>query len=160
MEKISSHFINELNRARVQLQSADHLVYVTLPVVKDFKLIIRALECLYKGVVVNISLILKYEYLYKRVILSRDNKKNLNIFFNKCGVRYGLSDEGLLLLKELILFGRKHKESGLEFSKNGKFAIVDDDLKFVVLDEKKIKEFIGISKVLLEKTNGKFQGNF
>jgi hypothetical protein len=156
MENIHKQFLDSLVEAEKLWASADHLVFVTLPVVKDQRLLIRALENLYKAVAVLISTILKFEYLYKRINLSKDTKKNLEVFFSKCVVRYGIEVEEIGVLRRLMVVGKKHKESGFEFSKNGKIVILDDSLGMVELTVGEMKDFIRVSRKLLENTNSNF----
>ena len=83
MENIHKEFLESLIEIEKLWKSADHIVYVTLPVVKDPKLLLVALNDLHIFMIKSISLILKFEYFYKRVILHEDSKKNLEEFFCK-----------------------------------------------------------------------------
>tara|TARA_Y100000310_G_scaffold344244_1_gene455950 strand:- start:10464 stop:10949 length:486 start_codon:yes stop_codon:yes gene_type:complete len=160
MENIHGRFIDVLTEAEELWRSADHLVYITMPVVQDEKLLIRALENLHKSLVLAISTILKFEYLYKRVDLGKDTRKNLDMFFGKCAVRYGLNEKDCELIREIMFLGKKHKESGFEFSKKGKVVILDDSLKTSELDTEKVKSFLSLGKRLLEESNRNFKSSF
>jgi hypothetical protein len=160
MENILKEFLDGLIDAEKSWQSADHLILVTYKVVKDDKLLLRALENIYESVVKTISVALRFEYFYKRIELSKDSKRNLEIFFVKLGRKYGLSKEDERILREIIFSGKKHKESGLEFSGKGKAVILDDKLGKYELDLDKVKEFIKISKKLLENANRNFKEIF
>ena len=157
MENIHKKFIDDLIGAEKSWQSADHLIFVTLPVVKDTKLMVRALENLHKTLVLIITTILKFEYLYKRINLTSDTRKNLDLFFSKCSFRYGLGREDIEIIKQILYLGKKHKDSGFEFSKSGKVIILDDSLKQEELTVEKIKKFLDIEKKLLENTNKTFR---
>ncbi|MAG37952.1 hypothetical protein CMI45_01010 [Candidatus Pacearchaeota archaeon] len=160
VENIHKEFIDSLIEAEKAWQSGDHLTYVTYPVVKDDKLLLRALENLYESVVKTISTVLRFEYLYKRIELSKDSKRNLEMFFKKCGGRYGLGAEEREIIKEIIFFGKKHKEASVEFSGKGKSYIIDDDLGKIELDVVKLKSFLEISRKLLENANRNFKEIF
>ena len=159
MENIHKRFIDDLIEAEKLWQSADHLVYVTLPVVRDNKLMVRALENLHKALVLIITTILKFEYLYKRINLTSDTRKNLELFFSKCSFRYNLGREDIEIIKQILYLGKKHKESGFEFSKSGKIIILDDSLRQEELTADKIKKFLDAEKKLLENTNRIFRGS-
>ncbi len=156
MDVIYQKFIDSLIETEKHLQSADHIIFVTIPVVKDPKLMLRAFESVYRGLTLNISTILKFEYLYKRITLSNDTKINLETFFARCSKNYGLNEGECKLLKEIIFLGKKHKESGLEFSRSGKVIMVDDELGVFEIGIIKLKEFFSISKKLLQSTNKNF----
>src|SRR3989344_8079303 len=121
MLEFNRKFANSLIEADDLWERADHLVNIIFPVVKDPKLLIKALEALYKCITDVISAILKFEYVYRGIELSDDADTNLNLFFEKCMKRYGIGDNKTI--KEIIELGKKHKESGFEFSKNEKFVI-------------------------------------
>lgn len=156
MEGVHKEFIDKLIQVEKDFGSADHLVYVTYPVVKDAKLLIRGFESLHKALVGAISVILQFEYLYKRVELKADKGENMKTFYAKCAGAYGLDGAGLDLVKEMMFLAKKHKESGLEFSKSGRIIITDDEMGVYELSIDKMKAFIGILKKLLENTNRKF----
>jgi len=160
MENILKEFLDGLVGAEKNWQSADHLIYVVYPVVKDDKLLLRALENIYDNVVKIVSVVLRFEYFYKRIELSKDSKRNLEVFFVKLGKKYGLNKDDGRIVREIIFSGKKHKESGLEFSGKGKAVILDDRLGKYELDLKKVKEFLSISKKLLENANRNFREIF
>lgn len=156
MEGIHREFIDGLIEVEKQIGSADHLVYVTFPVVKDPKLLLRGLESAHKALAGCISLILKFEYLYKRVELSADKGENMKTFYKKCANSYGLDEHGQNLVREIMFLAKKHKDSGLEFSKSGRIIITDDELGTYELSFDKMKGFISLLKELLKNTNRKF----
>ena len=146
IEKI---FVDALVEAERSWQSAEHVVKVIMPIVKDQKLLLRALETLHKGAVLSISTILKYEYLYKHIQLYKDTQKNMETFFNKCAHKYDLSIDERGLLKKLLILGKKHKESGFEFQKIGKMIILDDSLETTEITRQTIDGFISVLRKLL-----------
>ena len=141
-----------------EIIGAEHLVNFVLPVVKDSKILLRVLEQINKVIVLTISNILKFEHLYKRVELSKDSKKNLDIFMRKCSGKYGLNEKDSEVINEILFLGKKHKESGFEFSKSGRIIILDDELKTNELSLGKIREFIIVAKKLNNNSREKFKG--
>ena len=75
--------VKELIDAEREWKNAERMIYVTIPVVKDAKLMLKALEGIHNSLFLTISGILKFEYLFKRVELNRDVDKNLETFFSK-----------------------------------------------------------------------------
>src|SRR3989344_7667820 len=126
MEKEYQSLSEGLMTGEQAWRAAEHILGVTFPVVQDPKLLLRALEHLEKAARNSISVVLKREYVYKRVRLSQEGKQNLEVFFEVCAKRYGLLDEDIQSLKELLDLGRRHKASGVEFSQKGKAVILDD----------------------------------
>ena len=120
---------------------------------KDPKLLIRALESLDKEVRLVISVILQVEYLFKRIELAKDTEENMRIFVKKCAKRYGIEEEDVKLLKEILFLGKKHKESGFEFGKGGKGVILDDLGNAYQLNREKMKILLKTGYGLLENAN-------
>jgi|SRR3989338_444267 len=159
MDNLQKKFIEALVEAEKNWISADHFIYVIYPVVKDEKLYLHVLENLYKSVVLTITSVLKFEFLHKRIGLTKDPKKNLEIFFNKCSKHYGIGEEDLILLKRVVFLGKKHKNSGFEFSRTGKIVILDDDLNTFILDSEDMKKLLVSVKKLIENVKVKFKDN-
>lgn len=143
----------DLIDAAGMIKNAEHMTNYTFPVIKDAKLLARALESLHKSLVLLISGILKFEYLYKRINLSKDHEVNLKTFYGKCAARYGLNDTDIVLIKEVFFLGKKHKDSGFEFSKFGKVIILDDEYGVFELDSRKMNEMVKMAKKLLNGAN-------
>ena len=156
MENIHKRFFDSLIEAEKRWQNADHMVFVTYRVVKDSKLLTRALESVYNSVVLSVSTILKYEYFHKRISLSQNTGKNLDLFFRKCAEKYGLNARDREVINDLIIIGRKHKESGFEFSKRNKIIILDDNLGMSELSVDRIKEFLEVGKRIIIKARENF----
>ncbi len=156
MQDFNRKFANSLIEADDLWERADHLVNVIFPVVRDPKLLVKAVEALYKCVNDVISTILKFEYVYREIELSEDSDENLKTFFDKCMRRYGISEDRAI--KEVIELGKKHQSSGFEFSKKEKFVIFDDSP--VEISKDKMKYYLTIIKKLLDSTHRNFRANF
>ena len=155
MQDFNRKFANSLIEADDLWERADHLVNIIFPVVRDPKLLIKALEALYKCVSDVISAILKFEYVYRGIELSEDSNENLKIFFNKCMRRY-INEERAL--REIIDLGRKHQDSGFEFSKKEKFVIFDEFP--IEISREKMKSYLETIRKLLNSTHRNFSVNF
>jgi hypothetical protein len=160
MDKVVKEFAEGLISAEKKWRDADHFIYVTMPVVRDEKLLLRALDSVHQSAVQAVSIILKFEYFYKRVVLSKDSKRNLDTFFRKCGGRYGLGEVDKDVLKRLFVLGRAYKESGMDFVKSGKVVMMDGGLGITKVSVEDLKEFLHAVKKLLRNANRNFQGAF
>jgi len=142
METIQNKFVDAMIEVERHLQSAEYMIKVIMPAVKDQKLLLRALEKLNKGAVLAVSGVLKYEYFYKHISLYQDQKKNLDVFFKKCAYKYGLTIQEKSSLQRLLVLGKRHRESGFEFSRVGKMVILNDDLSTSEITKQMLEEFI------------------
>ena len=146
-------FQENLKEAIRALQIADHMTYVTFPLVKEQRLILKIFDEIYKSIIGCINAILNYEYLYKRIKLYRDNKDNMQTFINTCAKNYTLNNEQIKKIKEILELNKKHKQSAMEFVKKDKIVILSDSLKTQILNIQTIKQYLLIAKELLMKVN-------
>ncbi len=136
------------------LKIADHMAYITYPLVTEHRLILKIFDEIYNSVINCINTILNYEYLYKRIHIYKDNQDNLRTFV-KCAKRYDLNNEQIKKILEILALYKKHKESAMEFVKNEKVVILADNLSTQTLNIKKTKEYLFLAKELLLKTKVK-----
>jgi len=153
-------FLENIEEAEKTIRFVDHMIYVTFPLIKDKRLLLKVLQETKTAITNCISSILQYEYLYKRITLYKNSKANFKTFIEKCASRYGISKEEIKLILELFDFVEKHKESPFEFVKKEKVVILSENLKPKILTIEKTKEFLMLAKNILRKTRGTITKNF
>lgn len=151
-------FQENLKEAIKSLQIADHMTYVTLPIVNEQRLIIKIFDEIYKSVINCIMAILNYEYMYKRIQIYKDNGDNIRTFANKCAKNYSLTNEQIKKILEILELNKYHKQSAMEFVKQNKIIILSDNLRTQIMDIRRIKEYLLVAKELLMKTNKRING--
>ena len=144
-------FLDELIEAERILSKIDHMIYVTYPLVRDKKLLLKILAETKIAIVKCINYILQFEYLCKRIRLSKDPKENLRTFKVKCAPRYNISFEEVKLINELFEIIDLHNTSPLEFKKEDKIVIFSETSRPKIIVIENIKEFIGLGKTILKK---------
>lgn len=153
-------FLENIMSAEKTLQTVDHMIYVTFPLIKDNRLLLKVLEETKNALTYCINSILQYEYMYKRITLYKDSKSNFKIFIEKCAPRYNIAKEEIKLILELFDFIEKHKESPFEFIKNDKLVIMSKSMQPKTLTIEKTKEFLIMAKDVLRKAQQVFKENF
>jgi len=146
-------FQENLNTAIRSMQIADHITYVTFPLVNEKRLLLKIFDEIYKSIINCINAILNYEYLYKRIRLYQNNEDNLSTFLNKLAKNYSLNNEQIKKIRNIIETNKKHKKSAMEFVKKDKIVILTDNLNTQILDINIIKEYLLLAKELIMKTN-------
>jgi hypothetical protein len=152
-------FLENLATAERIIYTVDHMIYVTFPLIKDKRLLIKIIHEIKNAITACITSILQHEYVYKRVNLYKDPKSNFRTFREKCAPRYKITNEEIKLILELFDFIEKHKESPLEFIKDDKVVILSNNLKPKTLTPEKTKEFLILAKNLLRKIKENFNKN-
>lgn len=143
-------FIENLDKAATMIRTADHLLYMTYPLIKEKRLLLKILNETYIAILNIVNAILQYEYLYKRISLYKDSKENLSVF-KKCAHRYNIDEEQINKVMEIFNLTEKHKNSPFEFVRNDKVVIMTNALKTDTITLEKMKSFVLVSKELLRK---------
>lgn len=142
-----------LNKATKEIKIADHILYVTYHIIKDKRLLIKALEQEYESLMNIINSILQYDYLWKRIQLYKDSRLNFDTFINKCSKRYNISEEEIREIKEFLLLIELHKKSPMEFMRREKVIIMSDSLKTNYIDYEKLKKYLEMVKRIIKKAS-------
>lgn len=149
--------INELlAKAEHSLRTADHMVYITYPLIKENLLLKKILEELYKGANSTVQAILNYESLYKRIAL-QDSKTNLLSFKEKCAPRFNITIPELQLLFELFAIAEKYHSSSMDFIRKDKLVIMSDSLRTESVNLEQLKKYLGTLKIILLKAKKKIK---
>ena len=104
-------FIEYLKTAEQKIQNVDHMIYITFPLIKDKRLLLKILSELNIILLNILNAILQYEYVLKRIKLSKDARINLKIFNEQCAPHYKINDAEKKLILEILELGEKHKKS-------------------------------------------------
>lgn len=144
-------FIEYLSEAQRIIKACDHMVYVSYPLIKDKKLLIKIIVELKKAITYCINAILQYEYLFQKIKLSKDHKENLKIFTEKSSIRFGITKEETKKIIELFEIVEIHKHSPMEFSRDNKIVILTQNMNQQIVSLEKTKEFVQLTKEIFRK---------
>lgn len=144
-------FLQNLDEAQKIIRAVDHLVYVTFPLVKDKKMLLRIAVETKRAIALCINSILQNDYLYKRIRLYKDTKENFRTFREKCSLRYEISPDEISKIMSLFDLIEKHQKSPLEFVRNDKVIIMSENFYPETLTLEKTKEYVILAKNLLLK---------
>jgi hypothetical protein len=148
MERI----FEKIEEAEKIIRGIDHIIYVTYPLIKENRLLITMVVEMKRAILLLINSILQVEYLHKRISLSQNPEKNLNTFLEKCAPYYDLTKNDTNMIIELFNIVEKHKKSLMGFTRNSKFVILYGDMKICIVSLEKTKEFLYLSKKILENS--------
>ena len=143
--------IQMLTKAIKDIKISDHMIYVTYPVIKDKRLLMKALDQVYESIVSIINSILQYDFLNKRLELYKEPRANWDSFVNKCSRRYNITPEEITVISELFSLVESHKKSPIEFQRKDKIVIMSDSLKTTLIDSEKLKKYLNLAKNLVNK---------
>ena len=144
-------FADLLNKAEQSLRTADHMVYITYPLLKENRLLKKILEEIHKGTANVVSAILNYEYTFKRIELHNQADINFEIFRRRAS-RFDIKPEEVEIIYTIFSLMEKHKESTFEFSRKDKFVMMSNNLHTESVDLEQLKKYLNLTKVILKKT--------
>jgi len=150
---IKTDFNEMLDKAESYLKTADHLIYITYPLIKENVIIKTVLDNLHKTVINVVKSILNYEGLYKRIQLIHENA-DINTF-QRCAPRFNITVQEISTIKEIFSLAEKRQESTMEFIRRDKLVIMSDNLKTESISLEQLKKYLNILKIILHKTKEK-----
>lgn len=144
-----------LEKANKFLEVADHLAYVTYPMVKEPKLGFTITEHLYNACNNAIDALLFYEYAYKRIENCQNEgfAKKMDIFKRTIAPRYNIDRKQLFIIEDMHSLLSYRKKSQIEFVKKDKVIICNPDFDIRTITMEKIKSYVYESKNFLIKIN-------
>ena len=139
-----------LEKAYKDLKTADHMIYVTYPILKEKRLLSKILEGIDSVVRNIIKAILQHEFEFKRIKLYSDPHANFKIFEGSCADRYGMREQ-METIQEILTLAEKHKECSMEFVRNNKMILLSDDLRTESITLEKLKMYVGTAKEIMKR---------
>ena len=144
-------FLQNLQKAKNKLQIASHLAYVTYPLVQEKKLLLKIVSETKEGITEMINAVLKYEYFYQRINLSKNTHDNFQLFKNNVSKWYGITAEEISAINEIFDLMREHKSSAMEFARRDKVVIMSEDMKQKIITLEKVKQFLNLATNIISK---------
>lgn len=129
------------------IQIADHILYVTLPIVNERRLLIKIFEEVYKSILSSMNALVYYEVCLGRIKQSGNQEQLVQQFF-KIAKNYIISHEQMKKIKEIIDLFKKHLQSPMEFVKKEKVIIMSPTLATKTVDQMQVKEYLLVAKEL------------
>ncbi len=143
-----------VKEANKSYETADHLTYVTYPMIKEIKLLITISENLYNSLIKGMDAILYYDRLYKRIgPFNSDFDSRFDIFKLKSIKRYNFDRDVILLIEDLRNILKHRKESPMEFVRKNKYIMCNSDYNMKTLTIEKIKSYLVRAKPFFSRLN-------
>lgn len=141
----------DIIEAKRLLRIADHMVYITYPVLKEQRLLIKILEQINTALKKTIVAILDHEYVNKRIQKFDDPKVNFDTFVG-LAESYGIGQSHISIIKKVSGIIELHNKSPLEFIRKDAFIIMTDNLKTEQITLERVKIFLKSSKQIVDNT--------
>ena len=144
-----------MKEARISFRNADHMIYVTYPLIKDPKLITTIIDNLYYSILKSIEALLRYDYYNKNIDgVPEEWREKIRMFKEHAMKKYGFSDAIIEIFNELHKFMEFRKKSATEFIRKDNLVICDMLYSTKMINFKQIKEYAGRIKPFIQKAEG------
>jgi len=139
--------ITLLEKAQKEIELADHLLYITYPMVRETKFLLAILEHIINAARLALSSILEFEKYWKRLEPFPDNfKYQIFLFKERIIPRYNIDLKYFRLLNKLYEIDRFNKTSIVRFKKGEKYILTNHEYNTIVIDLENVKRLNNISK--------------
>jgi len=148
MEKI----LENLEEAEKLIKTTDHLIYLSFPLLKDKRILLKAVIKIKEVLNKCINSILKYDFLDKKIRLYKDPKKNFKVFKDTSAKRYNINPQEIKEIIEIFDLAEHQEKSSMEFMKNNQVIILSETMQQKQVTLEKTKSFLFLAKNILKKT--------
>ena len=149
-----------LERANKSLKIADHLAYVTYPLLKDTKLVILILENINNALTLSVEAMIEYDRMFKRIInIPADFQSRLELFKRSSAPRYNIDREHIMLISEINQIMETRKKGTMSFMKDDRLVVCGTDFRTRTVDYAKTKDYVNRSKAYMAKINNILRQN-
>ena len=147
-------YLELLQQAKKQMHLADHMVYVTFPLVQETKFLLAILGHLTNATRYALRALLEYEFLYKRIeAYNKTITGEISIYKNHIEKRYNFDGKYFRLLQKLTDLEKFEKESPVRFKRGDKYILSTGEYKMSVLDVNTVKRYSELAKKFVSEVN-------
>src|SRR3989344_4683167 len=124
-------YLQYLEKAQLQYDSAWHLLKVTYPSMKEHKVLIGIIGNISDSLQHAVEALLNYEFQLKLIPkYDLDWESKFNTFRLKSAVRNHIPENYILLIKKLKNILSLHQKSPVEFKRGSKMVICDENYAY------------------------------
>jgi hypothetical protein len=137
-------------KAFEKLNTADHLLFTTYPVVRDPKLLMSVLENINTGLNYAVACVLHHQRSLNKIpYFEETNKSRLEMFKNAVAPNLGLNPSYVKLISDVRATVLANKKSPVTFVKNDKLVICSPKYDIKALDANIVKRQLFEAKLFL-----------
>jgi len=139
-------------KAKKNIKIADHMLFVTFPLVKDTKLLLAVIENIFLSYTNAIASILYFERVFKRIPPFYDTfESKLNMFREKCILRYKIDKSYLIEVQDIRDIILEHRKSPIEFKRGDRFVICSEHYRIKSISAGDIRKYLDKAKLFIEE---------
>ncbi|MFH0870009.1 MAG: hypothetical protein V1866_03045 [archaeon] len=139
------------DKAVEKIQVADHMLFMTYPMIKDPKILLAVIENVYASLDFGVGAILHHEKLFKRAPPFQESfQSRLEVFRRLVVPNYNLNPGYVRLITDVRTVLSEHRKSPVSFVKNDKFVILSPSYKVKTIDVNLAKKYVFETKLFVK----------
>ncbi|MCX6709555.1 MAG: hypothetical protein NTV63_01200 [Candidatus Woesearchaeota archaeon] len=139
--------------AKRYLSVAEHIVYVTFPLIKENRLLPSIVENIFLSLSNGINAVLYYDLLFKNIRPFSDDFTSRASAFRESMKIHRIEGEYLALANKIWNIILLRKKSPIVISKGDSFVICDEKYRTEVVSMTDIKEYLSKTKIFIAKVS-------
>ena len=141
-----------LQTARKQIELADHMLYVTYPLVQETKFLLAIANHVISAARCSVQALLEFELLYKRLEqFNRTFLSEVEIYQKKVAPRYNLDGKYYKLLQKLMEVQKYDTESVVRFKRGDKYILSTGEYSMSAIDVDTVKRYSNLTKKFVQE---------
>jgi len=150
--------LSSREKALKHIRLADHMYSITLPMVKETKLLIAVLENIFLSFSYTMTALLEFERMNKRVPkFANEFESKLTQFQLKTMKNHSVPEKYVSTMLEIRDIIQNHKVSPIEFVRKDQFVICSDAYSMKTITPDTIKNYLLTAKDFFSFTDGVMQ---
>jgi hypothetical protein len=142
------------DKAFEKVKVADHMLFVTYPMMKDPKLLLAVLENVNTSLEYAVAAILHYQLLFKQIPAFKETPQSrLEMFRNEVVPRLRMSQNYVKLIRDVRKLLAAQKKSPVSFVKNDKYVICSPKYDIKAIDVNLVKRYVFEAKLFVSNVN-------
>jgi hypothetical protein len=139
-------------KAKKNIQIADHMLSVTYPLIKDTKLLLAIIENIFLAMTNSMASVLYRERMYKRIPPFQNSfESKFNVFRERFVHKYNIDKSLVADMQEIKNIIVEHKKSPIEFQRKDRFVICSSTYKLRTLSLNDIKNYLERAKIFIQE---------
>lgn len=139
------------DKALEKIKVADHMLYMTYPVVKDPKILLSVIENVFASLDFSVGAILHHEKLFKRVPSFQENfQSRMELFRRVVAPQYNINTNYIKMINDVRTVLSEHKKSPVSFVKQDRFVILSPTYSVKTIDLNLAKKYVFETKLFVK----------
>jgi hypothetical protein len=138
-----------IQKAQQELGLADHMLYVTFPLLNDKRIFLNAINHLGMAIREVVRSFMNREADYKRIRMPPEDFL-INDFINKYSQKLGLNSY-IKMIRDVTSFNNIRDRASIKLKRKDKFIVISPEYSMFALTINDAKNYLGLAREFMDK---------